>query len=206
MHKNKTDNLVFSPSDLMLYMESPFASWMERLALESPGHGIPQDPEDTLLGLLATKGLAHEAEFLVAMQTEGKDVFVVAEDLDNESKEAQTLEALISGADVIFQARLSKSPFAGYADFLIKVPGESNLGAYHYEPWDTKLARKAKPYFAVQLCCYAEILAELQSRLPDNLAVVLGSKNESGDQKITFAITKISNNGSLASKYLLTSQ
>jgi predicted RecB family nuclease len=185
MFKDTKNNLVYSPSDLMLYMESPFASWMQRLDLEFPGHGTPRDADDPLLNLLAAKGLVHENEFLVSLQRDGKQVFIVSDEGSQKDREDQTKVALASGADVIFQARLSNLPFAGYADFLIKVPGESELGAYHYEPWDTKLARKAKPYFAVQLCCYAEILAELQGRLPENLAVVLGSKDELGAPNIS---------------------
>ena len=69
--------------------------------------------------------------------------------------QTKTREALNSGADVIAQAYLEFENFGGFADFLIKVPGKSNLGDYHYEVWDTKLSKKMKPYFAIQLCCYA---------------------------------------------------
>ena len=34
--QNKNGNLLFSPTDLIRFMESPFASWMERLHLEVP--------------------------------------------------------------------------------------------------------------------------------------------------------------------------
>ena len=33
-----------------------------------------------------------------------------------------------------------------------------------------------KPYFAIQLCCYAEMLENLQGIKPKNLAIVLGDK------------------------------
>jgi predicted RecB family nuclease len=65
-------------------------------------------------------------------------------------------------------------PFAGYSDFLVRTEGSSRLGSYHYEVWDTKLARSVKPYFAVHLCCYAEMLEAMQGRLPDMIGVVLG--------------------------------
>ena len=82
-----------------------------------------------------------------------------------------------SGADIITQAYLEMDNFGGIADFLIKVPGESNLGEYHYEVWDTKLSKKMKPYFAIQLCCYAEMLEIEQGLRPNKVAVVLGDKN-----------------------------
>ena len=58
----------------------------------------------------------------------------------------------------------------------MRVDGPSILGSYHYEVWDTKLARKPKPYFIIQLCCYAEMLEGIQGRLPSELQVVLGTK------------------------------
>ena len=81
---------------------------------------------------------------------------------------------MVDGAEVIAQAYLELDNFGGIADFLIKVEGESTLGDYHYEIWDTKLSKKMKPYFAIQLCCYAEMLESEQGRRPEKVAVVLG--------------------------------
>lgn len=53
--------------------------------------------------------------------------------------------------------------------------GSSQLGSYHYEVWDTKLSRRLKPYFAIQLCCYAELLESLIGKRPECIGVVLGS-------------------------------
>ena len=44
-------------------------------------------------------------------------------------------------------------PFFGFTDFLLF--DESG----RYQVWDTKLARSPKPYYALQLCCYSEMLA-----------------------------------------------
>ena len=79
------------------------------------------------------------------------------------------------GVDVIAQARLEISDFMGYADFLIKVEGTSNLGDFHYEVWDTKLSKHLKPSYIIQLCCYAEMLEVMQGIRPQNIVVVLGS-------------------------------
>ncbi len=32
----ESDEIIYSPSDLTLYMDSPFASWMDHLALTNP--------------------------------------------------------------------------------------------------------------------------------------------------------------------------
>ena len=79
------------------------------------------------------------------------------------------------GKDIIVQGYLTLAPFAGSSDFLVKVKGPSNLGDYHYEVWDTKLSKKLKPYFAIQLCCYSEMVAEIQGVMPKKIAVVLGN-------------------------------
>jgi len=166
--------IVYSPSDLCRFMSSPFASWMERYSIELPEHDYVRDETDAMLGLLQDKGEAHEAGLLKEFQTQGKDIAVI-DGSSVEEKRANTSAAMASGAEVIFQACLQKSPFRGFADFLVKVPGESRLGDYHYEVWDTKLSKTPKPYFAVQLCSYAEMLAEDQGCYAKEIAVALGN-------------------------------
>ena len=50
MKKDALGQLVFSPSDLVRYLGSPFASWMDRYELENPGAVIPdEETEDERL-------------------------------------------------------------------------------------------------------------------------------------------------------------
>ena len=43
--------LIYSPSDLIRYLASPFATWMDRYYLENPGAITPdQETEDEKLG------------------------------------------------------------------------------------------------------------------------------------------------------------
>ncbi|WP_291076130.1 TM0106 family RecB-like putative nuclease [Hyphomonas sp.] len=166
--------ILFSPSDLITFMESPFASAMDRKRLFDPTLSELMDPEDPLLMHLRKKGFDHEDAFVRSLQEEGKDL-VAIEDGDPDQMHALTLDAMRSGQEVITQAYLRCDGFAGKADFLVRVDGASSLGEFHYEVWDTKLSRKLKPYFAIQLCCYAEMLEALQGRRPDHVAVVLGT-------------------------------
>jgi len=64
--------------------------------------------------------------------------------------------------------------FRGHADFLVKVPGTSALGDFHYEVWDTKLARRVKPGMVLQLCCYADMLEAVQQRHAHDIVIALG--------------------------------
>ena len=164
----------YSPTDLTLFMQSPFASWMNRFALQFPKETPERDIADDLLGLLQNKGRQHEKMQEELFKSQGLSVLKInAETI--ELKKQYTLDAMKKGIDVIAQAYLEYEPFFGFADFLIKVPGQSIFGNYHYEVWDTKLSRKAKPEFIVQLCCYTEMLEVLQGKRPNQFVIVLGN-------------------------------
>lgn len=168
------DQILFAPSDLITFMESPFASHMERWCLVDVSVKAHRDDQDPLLKSLQSKGYAHEDKFLQSLREEGKDVVEIGR-ASPKKMMAESFDALNAGAEVITQAYLQAGQFGGLADFLVKVPGSSKLGAYHYEVWDTKLARRMKPYFAVQLSCYAEMLEAVQGVRPKEVAIVLGN-------------------------------
>jgi predicted RecB family nuclease len=175
----KDDQWIYSPSDLTTYMDSPFASWMTRYAILHPATGQFQDLNDTLAQTLQQKGFAHEAEVLQSI-IQGKTVINIADTPWQggdkfSAHHAATVQAMHDGVQVIYQGALACGVFQGYSDFLLKVEGASRLGDYHYEVWDSKLALSVKPYFVVQLCCYAEMLWHIQGCLPDKIHVVLGS-------------------------------
>jgi len=173
MHK-KNGQFCYSPSDLTRFLESPFATWMERFAIEHPDQTPDKDPESSLMGTLAKKGYAVEDALEADFISKGRTV-VKIEGKSSEEKYRLTREAMQAGADVIVQGRLESGEFGGYSDFLVKVSGASLLGSHHYEVWDTKLSSRVKPNFLIQLCCYADMLKSLQGRLPDLLTVALGT-------------------------------
>ncbi len=88
-----------------------------------------------------------------------------------------TAEAMRGGAEVIYQATFFQPPFRGHADFLFKVDRASHLGPWSYEVADAKLARRAKPYFLIQLCFYSELLEVVQGGdPPERVHVILGDR------------------------------
>ena len=94
-------------------------------------------------------------------------------DLDHRLRQPRRERA---GAEVIYQAALADGDWRGYADFLERVPRPSPaLGDWSYEVIDTKLARRPKPEFIVQLCLYSDLLARLQGLQPEHMHVVLGT-------------------------------
>ena len=180
MYKNlNTYTYTYSPSDLVLFERSAFASWMARLAVDKPEQlaGIEKD-QDKMMSLLADKGLQHEGHYLEQFKQDlGADnVCKISE--DKETRAAETIKAMQAGYQVIFQAYLERDNFAGSADFLIKKAGHSNLGDYYYEAWDTKLSLSTKTYFIIQLCCYSWMLETAQGKVPEHAVVVLGNKKQ----------------------------
>ena len=171
MHIEK-NQIIYSPSDLTLYMDSPFASWMEHTAIIKPSLLSSADTPDEMMLLLQRKGVLHEKEVLESFLDQKLNVVKI---IRNPDADQDTYNAMKLGADVIYQAALSLSKFKGYADFLIKVKGKSHFGDYYYEVWDTKLSKTLKPYVVIQLCSYSEMLEQLQGKRPDYIVALLGN-------------------------------
>ena len=168
--KKEGSRYTFSPSDLINFMRSEFITWMDRFYRESPG-AVEPDPDTEEQEIIQRKGIEHERAFLQSLVAGGRRVCDLTEFRDQQEP---TLAAMRRGEDVIYQGYLAREDFAGYPDFLVRVGSPSELGAWSYEPWDTKLARHPKPYFLVQLCCYAEMLERAQGVRPQWLRIVPG--------------------------------
>jgi uncharacterized protein len=177
MRRDTAGRLVYSPTDLVKFHGSAFASWMDRFHLEHPGVVTP-DPDGDEDKIIAGMGLAHEAAHLAAVHAAKPRVVEIQQNKDAFDR---TVAAMKDGPDVVFQAALRFGDFAGYADFLERVDGPSVLGDFHYEISDTKLASSEKPSYLLQLCAYAEMLEAVQGRRPTHVHVILR-----GDARRTF--------------------
>ncbi len=184
--------LVVSASDLVGYLCCEHLSVLALAAADGVRPGpCGVDPE---LAVLARRGLEHEAAYLARLREEGRQV--VSIDASGPAGEEElaamaeaTLGGLASGVEVVYQATFydpsgTGPAWRGHADFLKRVQRPSRFGDFSYEPEDTKLARHVKPAAILQLCQYAEQLAQLQGVSPEKLHVVLG-----GQQRRTFAAT-----------------
>lgn len=174
----------FSPRDLIAYLEGDFAAWCERNHAERSRNGgsgaqtagdFTPDLPDEEMDLVIRRGMEHEAAHLASLRAREPGLVEIPRD---DSAYDATRRALQDGAPIIFQAELHADPWMGIADFLHRMDGASNLGAHFYEPWDTKLARSAKPYFLLQLCAYAEMLEAMQGRRPAQFGFVFGDGSE----------------------------
>jgi len=168
--KKESDAIIYSPSDLIRYLASPFSSWLDRYELENPGV-LTRDEQTEEEKLLSRTGDEHERSVLTEYKASGSVLVEIAKD-ENDFVAAYkaTLAAINDKAPIIYQAALQDGSFAGYADFLkLDAPGK-------YEVWDTKLALSPKPYYPIQLCCYSEMLAAVTGQgMPERIGVILGN-------------------------------
>jgi uncharacterized protein len=160
--------VIYSPSDLIAYLASPFASWMDRLYLENKELATPdEETEDQLL--VARTGDEHEQAVLAELKASGETIAEIERKDFNDAVQ-KTKAAIGSRVKIVYQGALQNERFAGYTDFLILDEEE------HYQLWDTKLARSPKPYYAVQLCCYAEMYAATTGEpMPERFGIILGN-------------------------------
>ncbi len=169
----------YSASDLAQFLDGDFATWMDRWHLQCRQaensatqrqstrrsrmatllESCSPDDENAELQMLRDRGFAHEAKHLQRFRDQGRQVVSIPTERSDAGE--LTLQAMQDGAEIIYQARLELDPFIGYADFLVRCDGASKLGDYHYEPWDTKLAKRPKPHYLVQLCTYVDMLGHL---------------------------------------------
>jgi predicted RecB family nuclease len=159
---------IYSPSDLIRYLASPFGSWLYRYYLENPSAITPDEQSDEEK-LLSRTGDEHEQSILSDYKAFGSGLVEIAkDDTQFEVAHAVTLAAINDKAAIIYQAALQDGVFQGYADFLILD------GAGKYQAWDTKLALSPKPYYPIQLCCYSEMLAAIAGQpMSERIGVIL---------------------------------
>jgi predicted RecB family nuclease len=170
--------LIVSATDLVGFLECGHLTTLELGRVDRRWERPPQrlDPE---VVLLQERGDAHELAFLERMRAEGRSIHEIAKDdlttpAALRAAEAETIAAMARGVDVIYQATFFDGRWRGHADFLLRVEGASDLGAWHYEVADTKLARSVKGSALLQVCVYSDRLGIVQGRRPERIHVVTG--------------------------------
>jgi len=167
MYRYCVDNAVtYTPEDLVLFRESPFACWMERLTLENPDHGIPADQGS----LPPRDSIEPQDDMADTLRAEGKDVRLIDWDGDEPARRSATLEAMRKGADFIVNGQLALGPLSGAANLLVRTSGYSELGDYLYLPCDTQA--KTGVHSAFRLCFLADLLHSLQGQLPPQMLII----------------------------------
>ena len=184
------EQLMYSATDLVGFLECGHLANLERAAVW--GHLARPTRPDPVLDRIALRGQQHEASFLASLQSQPVDVVEIGLDEAAPFRDRvargrdATLSAMREGADVIYQAVLFDGRRLGYADFLVRVEQDSDLGPWSYEVWDTKLARYAKASAVLQICMYSDMVGKLQGRLPNKMHLALGGVQA---EKVSFRVS-----------------
>lgn len=168
------EQIELSPSDLTACLSCPHLTTLSLAVAE--GEEKRPFTREALAELIAQKGDLHEQRYLEFLKGQGLDVVKIDETGPFDVAHDATVAAMRAGADVIYQATFSRVGWRGRSDFVVRTYTPSNLGAWSYEPYDTKLARSAKPAAVLQLAWYANEIAAVQGKLPENVYVVLGTR------------------------------
>ncbi|MHA7264384.1 TM0106 family RecB-like putative nuclease [Arthrobacter sp. TMN-37] len=178
-------DLVFSASDLVTAAECEYR--VLRILDEKLGRTPPAGfAADGMLQRAAALGDVHERRVLEKFTAElgtwspgnpgGVYEVVPAASMDRatlSAKHEESLEALRSGAGVVFQASFFDGQFHGRSDFLVRT------GDGSYAVWDTKLARHAKVGALLQLAAYGDQLLRAGIGPAPQVTLVLGDNSSS---------------------------
>ena len=173
---------VYAATDLVAYLACEHLTELERAAMA----GLVKRPmrTDPELDIIRKRGFEHEQRYLTDLEADGRNVRRIELDgsIEDDGERlraaaAETIEAMASGADVVYQATFFDGTWRGHADFLLRVddPARPSIwGDYHYEVADTKLARHVKASAILQICSYIDQLERIQGVRPQHLHVALG--------------------------------
>jgi uncharacterized protein len=167
--------LVLSPTDLTKHLACAHVTTQDLAVAE--GTLASPEVQDDALALIFALGLDHERAFLESLRTDGRSITEIPTAFDAAGRrraEEETLAAMRSGVDVVYQGTFFDGYWGGQADFLLRVEVPSALGPWSYEVADTKLARRLKVPALFQMAVYAERLEHLQGVAPERLYVVTG--------------------------------
>lgn len=160
-----------SASDLIGYLNCRHLAALDRAVAE--GALAKPYSSDPLLDILRERGAIHEKNYVENLKADGLDAVRIDGIEVTDTAIAQTLAAMKAGARVIVQGALANNGWVGRADILRRVEQPSTVGAWSYEPVDTKLARETRAGSVLQLCLYADLLTQMQGHPPEYMYVVV---------------------------------
>ncbi|MDP2958181.1 MAG: TM0106 family RecB-like putative nuclease, partial [Longimicrobiales bacterium] len=179
MNRRGSD-LLFAATDLSNFLGCAHLTALARAEV----NGEIRKPryDDPSLEVIRQRGLEHERLVLEQLRARGLTVVEPAEPprLDK-SRDWQvgadaTLEAMRTGADIVYQGTLFDGRWVARPDFLRRVERPSALGAWSYEVIDAKLAREAKAGAVLQICLYSDLVTRVQGTSPEAMHLALGKQ------------------------------
>jgi hypothetical protein len=167
MYRYSFDSAItYTSEDIVLFRESPFATWMERLTLENPDHGILPDIQS------AQPKNTREARNHIAgtLRAEGRNVVLIDQDMYEPERLTATLAAMRDGADFVVNAQLAVGNLSDSANLLMRTSGYSQLGDFLYIPCETQVGTSL--HAAFRLSFFVDLLDSLQGQLPPQMLII----------------------------------
>lgn len=163
---------LYSPSMLKSYLSCKYTIFNEINEKKLKLQKIENSKNDQLR---FEKGDEHEKKYFDELKKKFKNVIDIKSlDITKEEKINHSIQAMVDGYDVIHGGYLSRGPWRGEFDFLIKTQSKkSKFGDYSYEVIDTKHTNKPKPDHIIQLGMYTYMLESVQEVLPQKFTIVL---------------------------------
>ena len=117
---------------------------------------VPPDQPEPIYELLRSKGELHEAQVLGGLEAIYGPATRISEEDNLSLRQQATLDAIRSGARLIYQGVLNDGPWQGIPDFLVRreVDGDPTT----FEIYDAKFGTKSKGEHVLQLGIYADLL------------------------------------------------
>ena len=115
--------LVLSPTDLTAHQECRHLTRLD-LGVTAGEWAKPDAETPEELQFVFARGLDHEKKYLDSLTAAGKTVAEIAAASGAEGRrraEEQTVEAMRSGVDVVYQGTFFDGAWGGQADFLLRV-------------------------------------------------------------------------------------
>lgn len=163
--------LLLSATDVARHLACRHLTQLE-LSVAEGERPKPRFFPDPQLDALRWRGSEHERAFLDHLRAQGLDVEAMPAAEDPMAATARTRDAIERGVEVIAQGTLLGGGWRGRPDVLIRVAAPESSRGWLYEPYETKLALETRAGTLLQLCLYAELLANLQGGWPERMHVV----------------------------------
>jgi predicted RecB family nuclease len=163
-------DLCFSASDLVGHLDCHHLTALD--AAVARGTATKPKIWDPVLETLAERGTAHERQYVEKLKESGLPVVEIEGGGVNPSQVYRTIEAMLTGVDIIVQGAFIQGRWSGRTDVLRRVEIPSFLGTWSYEVTDTKLARETKGATVLQLSLYSDLVASVQKQMPEHMYVI----------------------------------
>ncbi len=157
---------VYTSSDLRLYFESPFASWMEHYAKAVPNSDVVYSadaPEPD------TPPATENRRFVGQLRQRGHTIVEVDPEGGLARRQMDTVNAMGEGTQFIFDPWLVVLPMAGSIDFLMRNSGRSVLGDFHYLPARLCQDTGELADLPIELCLLVDMLEQIQGVSPEEI-------------------------------------